>query len=567
MAFPSRGGCSTPEWNTGSDGRWNPWGRTHGGAPSRLSVRFASGRRPGGEWRFPRRIRRTKVPPLFVMNGRSRPVLSVRGLTYAWPRSERPVLRSVDLSIGPGQCHCLVGPTGCGKTTLLRAIRDLLPEGDRRGEIQVRAGGVGLVLQNPETQLLAPTVGSEAAFGLENRAVPPAEMAGRVSRALADVGLEKPWETPVDALSMGQKYRLILAGHLAMEPDLLLLDEPAAQLDRPGLDCLAETIRRLKDRGVAFLLCEHDPEPLAEVIDDWWRMDGRGRVIPSGPLARRRTAAFASAWTGTGEAPAGNSSLGTGRPKSPSTGAEPSETRPGWQREGISRNPGSIPSAGAEPSTPMVTARNAAVTGEDDAPVWSGADFSIERGGRYLISGPNGAGKTTLLRAMVGFRPLSAGEVKIFGKPPRPSDLRGRVGLLHQNPARQLFEETVRDEVAFSLRRFGRDRETGERVAAALVRCGIEDLADHSPHTLSFGQKHLVALASLLAWAPPLLLLDDPFAGLDAEMTGMVASALDRLNRERGTTIVWTAHRPDRLAGWADAGLHVENGRIVPAAG
>jgi energy-coupling factor transport system ATP-binding protein len=139
--------------------------------------------------------------------------------------------------------------------------------------------------------------------------------------------------------------------------------------------------------------------------------------------------------------------------------------------------------------------------------------------------------------------------------------------LLHQNPARQLFEETVRDEVAFSLRRFGQDRDAGEHVAAALIRCGIEKLANHSPHTLSFGQKHLVALASLFAWAPPLLLLDDPFAGLDPEMTGMVASALDRLNRERGTTIVWTAHRPDRLAGWADAGLQVENGRIVPTTG
>jgi energy-coupling factor transport system ATP-binding protein len=513
------------------------------------------------------------------MNGGARPVLSVRGLTYAWPRSERPVLRSANLSIGRGECHCLVGPTGCGKTTLLRAIRDLLPEGERRGEIQVRAGGVGLVLQNPETQLLAPTVGSEAAFGLENRAVPPAEMAERVSRALADVGLEKPWETPVDALSMGQKYRLILAGHLAMAPDLLLLDEPAAQLDRPGLDRLAETIRRLKDRGVAFLLCEHDPEPLAEVIDGWWRMDAQGRVIPSGPLGRRRTAAFASVRTGTGNFAAGNSGLATGSstdpqidqftdsPKNWKIAVKSSVSAPGSRRKENSGKDGNLPSAGGESSPPILTARDAAVAGEDDAPVWSGADFSIERGGRYLVSGPNGAGKTTLLRAMVGFRPLSAGELRIFGARPRPADLRGRVGLLHQNPARQLFEETVRGELAFSLCRFGGEEESGERVAAALDHCGIRDLADHSPHTLSFGQKHLVALATLLAWAPPLLLLDDPFAGLDPEMTGRVASALDRLNRERGTTIVWTAHRPDRLAGWADAGLQVENGRIVPTTG
>jgi energy-coupling factor transport system ATP-binding protein len=306
---------------------------------------------------------------------------------------------------------------------------------------------------------------------------------------------------------------------------------------------------------------------LAEAIDAWWRMDAQGRVIPGGSLARRRTAAFASVRIGTGDASVENSALGTGSPNDPSTGAAPSATLPGFQRAGISRNDGGLPSADGELSHPILTARNAAVTREDDAPVWSGADFTLAAGGRYLVSGPNGAGKTTLLRSMAGFRPLSAGEVKIFGKPPRPGELRGRVGLLHQNPARQLFEETVRDEVAFSLRRFGQDRDAGEHVAAALIRCGIEKLANHSPHTLSFGQKHLVALASLFAWAPPLLLLDDPFAGLDPEMTGMVASALDRLNRERGTTIVWTAHRPDRLAGWADAGLHVENGRIVPATG
>ena len=157
------------------------------------------------------------------------------------------------------------------------------------------------------------------------------------------------------------------------------------------------------------------------------------------------------------------------------------------------------------------------------------------------VCGRNGAGKTTLLRCLTGFVRPTRGEVRILGAEPRPEALRGRVGCLFQETGRQLFENTVVEEVAFTLKRLGMEG-WEERVRETLVRCGIEGLADSSPHKLSYGQKHLVALACVLAPGPELLLLDDPFAGLDAERRGRVLGLIEAASEERGTAVVWSTH-------------------------
>lgn len=421
------------------------------------------------------------------------PILQLKGYGYAYPDTEGFVFEGVDLEIRAGECHCLVGDTGSGKTTLIQGIKGLLAGGRQVGEIAFPANGrVGVVLQNPETQLLADSVGAEVAFGLENLRVEPELMPARVEEALVRVGLEERLDAPVERLSMGQKYRLIVAGLLAMEPDLLILDEPSAQLDPEGLALLLETVRELKKAGIAFLLCEHRPEWVEGVVDGFWRLDAK-RVELRGPDFGEEAHRISPVVPGSGS---------------------------GQEAVGV---------------------RELAVEFADGKSLWGKLSFALGRGEQMAVCGRNGAGKTTLLRCLTGFVRPTRGEVRILGAEPRPEALRGRVGCLFQETGRQLFENTVVEEVAFTLKRLGMEG-WEERVRETLVRCGIEGLADSSPHKLSYGQKHLVALACVLAPGPELLLLDDPFAGLDAERRGRVLGLIEAASEERGTAVVWSTH-------------------------
>lgn len=455
-----------------------------------------------------------------MLSDMQEPLIRCRGLCFRYPEAASAVLNDVCLDIEPGRCYCLTGPTGSGKTTLARILGGLAPEGDCEGAVTlapaIRSAPLpaGLVLQDPDVQLLASTVGAEVAFGLENLAVDPAEMPERVSEALAAAGLEKPPGFPVDALSMGQKYRLLVAALLVMRPPLLILDEPGAQLDREGLLHLQDIVRNLKRSGIAILLCEHRPEPLLAEIDEFWQLSAAGRLS----TGRRREQAGAA-----------------GKPARAGAGAHE-----------------------------VLNLSGIAFHTAEGAPVWQGIDCAIRHGERVAITGLNGTGKTTLLRCMAGFLKPHAGTVTVLGGAPDPVRLRGRLGLLFQNPQKQLFENTVLEEVAFPLKRAGLGRaQAAERARTTLEQCGIARLADDSPHKLSYGQKHLVALASVLAPRPELLLLDDPLAGLDACRSREVMDLLTGWSGQQPLSLIITSHEPEADFGWADRVLRLEGGRLV----
>lgn len=428
-----------------------------------------------------------------------------------------PVLSGVRLTVGPGECHCIVGPTGSGKSSLLLAVAGLLPPDVLDGGIE-RPARPGAVFQNPGTQILFDHVGPETAFALENAGVPPEAMPDRVARALAEADLSVPTHTPTASLSMGRQYRLVLAGALVAGPGLLLLDEPCAQLDPDGCRAVAGVIGATLKRGGGVLLCEHRPDPLAERITHWWRIEG-GALRPSGP--------------------------------------SPSPPAPGRT---VDRPPDSD-------APPLLDIRDLHVRRGTNQ-VFSGLDLAIRPGEAVHVEGGNGSGKSTLTRIMAGFLPPDSGRVALFGEPVTPARLRGRVGLVLQSPSGQLFEDTVLRELAFAARRKGLSDHEGRarRVAEGL---GIEGLLDRAPFLLSYGQQRLTALGACLTQEPDLLLLDDPFAGLDRDARERIHRLLDRERAERGMAVLVTGHNPAsslRFHNFYTRELRIGGGRLEPVA-
>ncbi|NJB68728.1 energy-coupling factor transport system ATP-binding protein [Desulfobaculum xiamenense] len=453
------------------------------------------------------------------MERSSDPILLVRGCALRHPHGDGFAGSMPDLDLLPGECVLLCGPSGSGKTTFLLAAAGLLEPGRVAGRVERfphvpegrrdAPGRTGIVLQNPETQLLCATVREEAAFGPRNMGLDETAVAERVERALGVMGLAAVAERPVEALSMGQKHRLALAATLAMEPRLLLLDEPFTQLDPQGRAMLADVVRGVCERGGAVVVSEHVPE----------FMDGLD--------ARRVDMTHLDAFSPPDAAMDVFAGL-----------------RPAYE-------------------TPL-DVRGLTCGYRGMPPILRGVDLGVPSGAKVLVRGANGGGKSTLLKAVVGALTPSDGEVRVCGaRVTHPAALFGKVGFLGQNPEAQVFEDTVRDEIAFSLCRCGLSRGDAVRRACAILEAfGLAELADRPPLALSFGQKHLVALAAMLAPGPGLVLLDEPFTGLAASVRDAVLAILDGYARATGAGVLMVSHDP-RCPGWADVDLVLRDGCLA----
>jgi energy-coupling factor transport system ATP-binding protein len=419
------------------------------------------------------------------------------------------VLRDVDLSLRAGECAVLTGPTGCGKSTLLRAIAGVLPSAAGLTGRCAVAGRVALLFQNVETQLLFTTVEEEVASGPLHAGATAQAAGRRASEALAQVGLEGFERRAVDALSAGEKQRVVLAALLALDPGVLLLDEPTSALDAAARERLAHTLAALKRRGHAIVVADHLLEPFRDLADRCW-------LLKEGNLTQ------ASACP-------------------PEADDSPPPPRP------------------IEHSAPDVLRCQAlAVRDSSGRPLLEEISLRVRRGERVLLTGPNGSGKTTLLRAVAGLLPPSAGHVSLRAGTEAAASV---VGFLFQSPERNLFERTARDEVAFALRRMGWPRPAlRRRVDEVLDLCGLDPQRERSPLRLSFGEQHRVALASVLAPEPSLLLLDEPFSGLDPEARLRLLDVLAREQDRCGSGALIAAHDERPLSRWAHHCVHLERG-------
>ena len=426
-------------------------------------------------------------------------------------------VQDVALTIPGGECHIVSGPTGSGKSTLLQAAAGLLPDACLQGRIQVADPRPAVILQNPETQLLAATIGGECAFYLENLGWDLEAMQRTVRLALDGVGLTQSLSTPTRSLSMGQKYRLLLAAFLAAAPRLLLIDEAGTQLDAPGREHLAVHIQRHTQNGGSAVLFEQHPGVLASVAHGYWRLE-------NGTLCA----------------------------------ADKPPSAPPLQ-------PNAAPSPGSTP--PLLTCTGLTLAPQGCPPLVQDGDLSLHSGELVLLTGANGAGKSTLLQTLAGFGRPQAGRIFFKGQPPRPDQTRGKIGLVLQNPERQFFETTIREEMLFALKRLGIPAPERTRQAQRwLARIGLQDRQEIPPFALSYGQKRLLALATTLAFAPEVVLLDDPGAGLDTAYQRTILELLDQERSDNGLGVIWTAHdMPFTAAENAYTHIRIQGGRLVRA--
>lgn len=413
---------------------------------------------------------------------------------FGWRHAGRRAwaVRGIDLRIERGERVLLLGPSGAGKSTLLHALAGLLPDdsGESEGGLSVD-GRAGIVFQDPQSQLVMSRCGDEVAFGLENLGLPREEIWPRVAEVLKQVGFRYGLDRSTAELSGGEQQRLVLAGTLAPHPDLLLLDEPTANLDPEG----AQIVRAvLKEVGTTFVLVEHR---LAEVLPlvnrvvvltkDGVRADGPPSLL-DGPLGDELAAE--GVWV-------------PGRP--------------------LARMPG------AEKGEPVLETSGVKARG------LTFADLSLREGEAVALTGPNGSGKSTLALVCGGLLKPDAGLV---------STRRRHFGFVFQNPEHQFVTNSVRKELELG-------GTPPVRVAELLERLRLTHLEKANPFTLSGGEARRLSVATAIAKAPPLLILDEPTFGQDRRTWTELVELLAQLRAE-GRGILAATHDPDFVAVLAD---------------
>ena len=529
---------------------------------------------------------------------------------------ERFVLDGVSLHIADGEFVCILGGNGSGKSTIAKHMNALLvpDEGtvvvdghdtaDDEFVYDVRSTA-GMVFQNPDDQLVASLVEDDVAFGPENLGVPTAEIAERVKAALKKVGLVGFERHETHALSGGQKQRVAIAGVLAMQPRVLILDEASSMLDPRGRKGLMRVCRELNGRGMTIVMITHYMEEAA--LADRVVVMNAGRIACEGApeevltradelaklnldvpyscqlgLALQATGvaavphvaedAMVSQIVGMAKAAGVLDESGRERRIAPADDAaeDVGQGEVLLQFEDVSFSyTKSSKERGRKKRRDAVAER--AKWGNDPDAVWAlrNVDLTVRRGEFLGIAGHTGSGKSTLIQHMNGLLHPSVGRVLVGGRDmadkKASASAKGRVGVVFQYPERQLFAATVFDDVAFGPRNLGFSADEVERRVAdslARVNLDVEALRDASPFELSGGQQRRVAFAGVLAMEPEVLVLDEPVAGLDPVARREFLELISGLH-EQGTTVVMVSHSMDDLAALCDRVMVLKEGRVV----
>ena len=550
-------------------------------------------------------------------------MIDCRGVSFSYD-GVTPALDGIDLNIEDGEFFCILGGNGSGKSTFAKHLNALLqPDA---GTVRINGmdasdpelvydirSTAGMVFQNPDDQIVATLVEDDVAFGPENLGVESAQIAQRVREALKGVGLVGFERHETHALSGGQKQRVALAGVLAMEPRVLILDEASSMLDPRGRKGLMKVCRALHDRGMTIVMITHFMEEAAEA--DRVAVFRAGRVAMLGAPEEILTRADELAQLNL-DMPAscclGRALRAKGVPvcaqvREADMVAEIAQVYAERSGADVAGRPSASDSrvldhassaadgmVASEPvieishlshsyslsarerrrwrkrSTTVGASGKQALWGNDPNSPWALRDVSLTvRRGEFLgLAGHTGSGKSTLVQHLNGLIRPQEGSVCALGldlsSKKGAAAVKAKVGVVFQYPERQLFAETVAQDVAFGPRNLGLPQdEVVRRVATSLARVGLDlaAIGDKSPFELSGGQQRRVAFAGVLAMEPEVLVLDEPMAGLDPAARRDFLELIDRLHRE-GLTVVMVSHSMDDLANCCDRIVVMNEGAV-----
>lgn len=460
-------------------------------------------------------------------------------VSFKYKGTKTFALVDVSWSLAPGECAVIMGPSASGKTTLCRCLNGLIPqalEGTLTGDIvvagkdvsffrtQTLAKDVGFVMQDPEAQIVGRTVFEDLAFGPRNLLVPAREIEQRIPKVLSQVGLAGYENRSAADLSGGEKQRLAIAGILAMEPSVLILDEPASELDPAGRADLYFHLDRLRQsKKLTLVIVEQKIEGIQAMVDRVLILE-KGRVISQGRPE----------------------DLKNFRPR-PAIPNRNTDSPPRDARACLEVNHLDF---GYTPADLVLKDINLSVFPRDF----------------MALMGHNGAGKTTLVKHLNGIIPCGAGTILFEGKDInkfKTRELARSVGFIFQNPDHQIFETSVEKEIAFGLANMGCSRdEIARTVDETLEKTGLEPFRSRHPFTLGKGMRQMIAVAAIVALNPRVLVVDEPTTGLDAAGSSLIMDLIQGLHCN-GTAILLITHDLSLAARYASRLVVMGQGEIL----
>ena len=500
----------------------------------------------------------------------------IKDLTFSYASAKgRHSLENVSLTIEQGEFLVLCGKSGSGKSTLLRQLKTVLtPNGKRTGEILFRgvplkqvsdreqSEKIGFVMQNPDDQIVTDKVWHELAFGLESLGCDQKTMRGRVAEMACYFGIQDWFHRDVATLSGGQKQLLNLASIMAMQPEVLILDEPTSQLDPIAASDFLNTVRKINmELGTTVIITEHRLEDIFPYADRAVVME-KGCVIADDTPGKVGQLLFEQANPMFAAMPSPvRVYYGAG-----GTGESPLTVRQGrsWLSRRFPNRPEkdaiAAPPLPEEVKDPALVLKELWFRYEKDSPdILRGVSAEIPSGSLYAILGGNGAGKSTTLKAISGICRPYRGKVTLFGKPVdkyKSSELfHGCLAMLPQDPKSLFVKKTVREDLS----EMTKDKSFIERIAAL---CQITELLDSHPYDLSGGEQQRAALAKVLLTNPKMLLLDEPTKGIDSFFKETFAGILSDLKKQ-GITIVMVSHDVEFCARYADVVSMFFDGQVL----